>query len=62
MDEPIYLGFAVLEFSKLLKYETYYDKVPPYFRQDKLQVHYRDCDSFVLSFRTQNINKDLKKS
>ena len=26
MDKPIYLGFAVLELSKFLMYETYYDK------------------------------------
>ena len=29
MDKPIYLGFAVLELSKLLIYETYYDKLQP---------------------------------
>ena len=27
MDKPIYLGFSVLELSKLLMYETYYDKL-----------------------------------
>ena len=26
MDNPIYLGFTVLELSKLLMYETFYDK------------------------------------
>ena len=31
MDKPIYLGFAVLELSKLHMYETYYDKLQPYF-------------------------------
>ena len=31
MDKPIYLGFSVLELSKLLIYETYYDKLQPYF-------------------------------
>ena len=31
MDKPIYLGFSVLEMSKLLMYETYYDKLQPYF-------------------------------
>ena len=31
MDKPIYLGFSVLELSKLLMYETYYDKLQPYF-------------------------------
>ena len=31
MDKPIYLGFAVLELSKLLLYETYYDILHAYF-------------------------------
>ena len=29
MDKPIYLGFAVLDLSKLQMYESYYDKLPP---------------------------------
>ena len=29
MGKPIYLGFAVLELSKLHMYETYYDKLQP---------------------------------
>ena len=33
MDKPIYLGFSVLELSKVLMYETYYDKLQPYFAQ-----------------------------
>ena len=31
MDKPIYLGFSVLELSKLHMYETYYDILQPYF-------------------------------
>ena len=31
MDKPNYLGFSVLEMSKLLMYETYYDNLQPYF-------------------------------
>ena len=31
MDKPIYLGFSVLELSKLIMYETYYDKLQPCF-------------------------------
>ena len=31
MDKPNYLGFAVLEMSKLLMYETNYDKLQPFF-------------------------------
>ena len=60
LDKPIYLGFAILELSKLLMYETYYDKIQPYFGQKKIQLHYKDTDSFVLSVKTNDINKDLK--
>ena len=60
MDKPIYLGFTVLELSKLHMYETYYDKLQPYFGQENIQLHYMDCDSFVLSIETQNINNDLE--
>ena len=60
MDKPIYLGFAVLELSKLHMYETYYDKLQPYFGQENMQLHYMDTDSFVLSVSTKDIIKDLK--
>ena len=60
MDKPIYLGFTVLELSKLLMYETYYDILQPYFVQENIKLHYMDCDSFVLSIETQNIIDDLK--
>ena len=60
MDKPIYLGFSVLDLSKFSMYETYYDKLQPYFKQDKLKMHYMDCDSFVLSIETENIIDDLK--
>ena len=60
MDKPIYLEFAVLELSKWHMYETYYDKLQPYFGQVKFQLHYMDTDSFVLSVNTKDIIKDLK--
>ena len=60
MDKPIYLGFSVLELSKLLMYETYYDKLQPYFGQENIQLHYMDTDSFVLSVNTKDIVTDLK--
>ena len=60
MDKPIFLGFSVLDLSKLLMYETYYDKLRPYFKQENIQLHYMDTDSFVLSVNTKDIIKDLK--
>ena len=61
MDKPIYVGFAIIKLIKLLRYENYYDKIQPYFRQKNLQCRYRDTDSFVLSMRTENNNKNSKK-
>ena len=60
MDKPIYLGFSVLELSKLLMYETYYDILQPYFGQENINLHCMDCDSFALSIETENIINDLK--
>ena len=61
MDKPIYLGFSVLELSKLHMYETYYDILQPYFGIENIQLHYLDTDSFVLSLKTKNIIQDLYK-
>ena len=60
MDKAIYVGFAILELSKLHMYETYYDTLQPYFGQENLQLHYIDTDGMILSMRTENIIKDLR--
>ena len=60
MDKPIYLGFAVLELSKLHMYGTYFDILQPHFRQENIQFYYIDTDAFVLSMNTKDIIKDLK--
>ena len=60
MNKPIYSGFAVLELNKLSMYETYYEKLQPYFERENLHLHYMDTDIFVLSLNTKDIIKDLK--
>ena len=62
MDKAIYVGFAILELSKLHMYETYYDTLQPYFSQENLQLHYIDTDGMILSMKTENIIKDSKNS
>ena len=56
-SKPIYLGFSVLELSKLLTFDTYYHKLQPFFGQENLNLHYMNCDSFVLSIETQKYNE-----
>ena len=60
MDKAIYVGFSILELSKLHMYETYYDTLQPYFGQENLQLHNFDTDGMILSMKTENIIKDLK--
>ena len=60
MDKHFYLGFSVLELSKLLMYETYCDKLQPYFGRENLHLHYMDTDSFMLSVNAKDIIKVLK--
>ena len=62
MDEALYVGFAILELSKLHLYETYYDKIQPYFGQENLQLHYVDTytDGTILSMKKPNNINDLE--
>ena len=60
MDKAIYVGFSILELSKLHMYETFYDTLQPYFRQENLQLHYIDTDGMILSMKTEDIIKDFK--
>ena len=57
-DKPIYLGFSVLELSKLL-IELYYHKLIPYYNNN-VKLHYMDTDSFIQSIKTTNLLKDLE--
>ena len=51
-NKPIYLGYSILELSKLLMYQFYYEKFQPFWK-DNLNLHYIDTDSFVLSIKTR---------
>ena len=62
MVKLIYLGFSVFELSKLLMFGTHYNKLQPYFKQEKIQLNYMDTDNFVLSVNTKYHITDLKKS
>ena len=59
MDRPNYIGFALLDWSKLLMYETYYDELQPFFDREKSHLPYMDCDSFVINFKASKIVSDL---
>ena len=45
MNEPVYLGMSILDISKTLMYEFWYDSVKPKYK-DKAKLFYMDTDSF----------------
>ena len=59
--KPIYVGFSVLELSKVLMYEWYYDMMQPYLGEDNLEIQYLGTDSFIFSFKPiKSLIEDLK--
>ena len=38
-DKPIYIGFTVLELSKLLMYEFYYKRLEPYWQKSTFTLY-----------------------
>jgi hypothetical protein len=60
LDKPIYLGFTVLELSKLHMYKLHYDYFLPRYGEN-LSLVYTDTDSFIYHIRTNDIHADLQE-
>ena len=58
MNIPIYLGQAILDISKTLMYEFWYDYIKPKY-EDKTRLCYMDTDSFVINIKTEDFYKDI---
>ena len=46
MNKPVYLGLSILELSKVLMYEIWYDYVKPKYGE-KIKLCYMDTDMVV---------------
>ena len=64
MNKPIYLGLSILEISKTLMYEFWYDYFKPKYG-DNVKLCYMDTDSFIMHIKTKDfyegIANDVKK-
>ena len=58
MNKPIYLGQAILDISKTLMYEFWYDYIKPKY-DDKAKLCYMDTDSFIVHIKTEDCFKDI---
>ena len=58
MNKPIYLGLSILEITKILMYEFWYDYMNPKYGND-VKLSYMDTDSFIMNIETEDFNKDI---
>ena len=58
LSKPIYLGQAILDISKTLMYEFWYDYIKPKYGK-KAKLRYMDTDSFVMHIETEDFYKDI---
>ena len=58
INKPIYLGLSILEISKILMYEFWYDYIKPKYN-DNVRLCYMDTDSFVMHIKTNDFYKDI---
>ena len=58
MNKPIYLGLSILEISKILIYEFWYDYMKPKYG-DNLKLCYTDTDRFLMNIKTEDFYEDI---
>ena len=58
MNKPVYLGQAILDISKTLMYEFWYDYIKPKY-QEKARLCYTDTDSFIINIETEDFYEDI---
>ena len=58
MIKPLYLGMSILDISKTLMYEFWYDYIKPKYG-DRAKLCYTDTDSFVIHIITEDFFEDI---
>ena len=58
MNKPVYLGLSILDLSKTVIYEFWYDYVKPKYGKNA-KLCYMDTGSFIIHVKTDVICKDI---
>ena len=68
MNKPIYLGMSILDISKTLMYEFWYDYIKPKYQrsctkrsctQNRAKLCYMDTDSFIIHIKTEDFYNEI---
>ena len=58
MNKPVYLGMSILDISKTLMYEFWYDYIKPKY-QNNAKLCYMETDSFIIHIKTKYFYEDI---
>ena len=58
MNTPVYLRLLILELSKILMYDIWYDYAKPKY-DEKSELCYVDTDNFTVHIKTNDIYRDI---
>ena len=58
MNKPVYLVFSILEISKILMYEFWYDYIKPKY-QNNSNLCYMDTHSFIIYYKIEDVYEDI---
>ena len=58
MKKPIYLELSILEISKILMYDFWYDYMKPKYN-DNVRLCYMDTDNSIMNIKTNDFYKDI---
>ena len=60
VTKKLYLGMSILDISKTLMHEFWYDYIKPKYG-DRAKLCYTDTDSFVIHIKTEDISNDVER-
>ena len=58
INKLVYLHMSILDISKTLMYEFWYDYIKPKY-QNNAKLSYMDTDSFIIHIKTEDFYKDI---
>ena len=60
LNKPVYTGMTILENSKIVMYDFYYNYLKARYGQN-CELIYTDTDSLLLNIQTEDVYKDMKE-
>ena len=61
LTKPVYLGLTVLEISKIVLFQFWFDYVKPKYGE-RAKLSYTDTDSFTVYIKAEDIDADIATS